>query len=114
MVAHVVLMKPRSDLSSAERAAFAGAFAHAMRSIPGVRGVTVGRRVLHDAGYEATTPDSADYLAIVEFHDLAGLQAYLRHPAHEDLGARFGQSLSSAMVYDFEMVRLEELTTDGG
>jgi hypothetical protein len=48
-------------------------------------------------------PDTADYLVVIDFDDLAGLQAYLRHPAHEELGARFNQSLSSALIYDFEV-----------
>ena len=69
----------------------------------------LGRRVKHGAGYEAATPDAGDYLAIVEFDDVAGLQAYLAHPAHKELGARFGESLSSAWVYDFEEGRLDDL-----
>ena len=39
--------------------------------------------------------------------DLAGLQAYLAHPAHDDLGARFSDSLASALVCDFEMDSVE-------
>jgi hypothetical protein len=108
MLLHVVLMKPRGDLSSADRAAFVDAFERAVRTIPTVRSVKVGRRVRHGAGYEASTPD-ADHAAIIEFDDVAGLQTYLRHPAHEELGARFGQSLSSAMVFDFEAGGLEKL-----
>jgi hypothetical protein len=48
-------------------------------------------------------------VALVDFDDLAGLQAYLRHPAHEELGARFGQSLRSAVVFDFEVGGLEDV-----
>jgi Stress responsive A/B Barrel Domain len=109
MVLHVVLMKPRADLPAADRRAFAAAFDRAIREIPAVRGVRIGRRVKHGAGYEAIAPDSADYLAIIDFDDVAGLQAYLMHPAHAELGARFGDSLSSAMVYDFETASLEDL-----
>ena len=68
-----------------------------------MRDVRVGRRIRHGAGYEQSAPDSADYLVAIGFDDLAGLQSYLRHPAHGELGARFGQSLSSALVYDFEV-----------
>jgi len=103
MVTHVVLMKPRPDLSASDRRDFITAFERATRDIPSVVGVRVGRRVRHGAGYEAAAPDSADYFAAIDFEDLAGLQAYLRHPAHAELGARFGTALSSAMVYDFEM-----------
>ena len=109
MVSHVVLMKPRADLSTADRDAFVSAFERAIREIAAVRAVRVGRRIRHGAGYEAGIPDAADYLALIDFDDLAGLQTYLRHPAHAELGARFGQALSSAMVYDFELGVLEDL-----
>ena len=68
---------------------------------------------MHGAGYEEHAVDSADYLAIVDFDDLAGLQTYLRHPAHEELGARFGQSVSSALVYDFQVGGIEDLDVGG-
>ena len=112
MLSHIVLMKPRADLSASDRRAFADAFERALREIPTVRAVRLGRRILHGAGYEAAAPD-APLVAIIDFDDLAGLQTYLRHRAHEELGARFGQSLSVAMVYDFEVGGLE-LLHDGG
>jgi hypothetical protein len=43
------------------------------------------------------------------FDDLEGLQRYLDHPAHEEVAARFNESLSSALIYDFESVSLEDL-----
>jgi hypothetical protein len=73
--------------------------------------VRIGRRIRHGAGYEASSPDSADYLAVLDFDDLNGLLAYLRHPAHEQLGERFGESLSAASVYDFEVGDLDALRT---
>ena len=109
MVWHLVLMKPRPDLSADDSRELIDAFDRACREIPTVREVRVGRRVTFGAGYEAGVPDSADYVVAIAFDDLAGLQAYLRHPAHEGLGARFNQSLSSALVYDFEMTGLEDL-----
>jgi hypothetical protein len=111
MVTHLVLMKPRPNLSAADRQAFVDAFETALRQIPTIRGVRVGRRVRHGAGYEQSAPDAADFLAAIEFDDLAGLQTYLSHPAHEELGARFGQSLSAALVYDYEMGGVEALGT---
>lgn len=108
MVSHLVLMKPRPDLSADDRQALIDAFDRAVREISTIRGVRVGRRVTHGAGYEQSAPDM-DYVAVIDFDDLAGLQAYLRHPAHADLGARFGQSLSGALVYDFEAGGIEML-----
>jgi hypothetical protein len=112
MVIHLVLMKPRPDLSAAEREAFVAAFERALREIPSIRGVRVGRRVAHGAGYEASAPN-AEYVAVIDFDDLAALQAYLRHPAHEELGARFGTSLSWALVADFEVGGIEALRAGG-
>jgi hypothetical protein len=110
MVSHVVMMKPRPDLSADDRHALVAAFERAIREIPTVRAVRVGRRVVHGGGYEPLAPDTADYLVVIDFDDLEGLQTYLRHPAHEQLGVRFGQSLSSALVYDFDVGGIEKLS----
>jgi stress responsive alpha/beta barrel protein len=114
MVSHVVLMKPRADLTPVERQAFVSAFQRAIREIPSVRHVRIGRRIVHGAGYEASVPDAADYIAVIDFDDLDGLQTYLRHPAHDELGTRFYESLSSALVYDFEVGGLEDFLHAGG
>lgn len=111
MVWHLVLMKPKPDLGDADRAALVAAFKRAVREIPAVRDVRVARRVLHGAGYEQGVPDAADYAAVIAFDNLEGLQEYLRHPAHDDLGATFGRSLSAALVYDFEVTGLADATT---
>ena len=104
MIWHVVLLKPRADLPADERRQFADAFQQAVTSIPSVRGVRFGRRVTHGAGYERNAPDAGAFLAIVEFEDRAGLDAYLAHPAHDELGAVFGRALSAALVYDFDIL----------
>ena len=105
-------MTPRCDLSSAEREAFVAAFERALREIPAIRSVRVGRRILHGAGYEQSAPNAA-YVAAIDFDDLAALQAYLRHPAHDELGAHFGTSLSWALVADFEVGGIEALRAGG-
>src|SRR5256885_9493105 len=102
LISHVVLFRPKPDLSQADRDGLVAAFARAARDIPEVRDVRAGRRVLHGAGYEQTMPDVGDILIVIDFDDLAGLQTYLRHPAHIELGARFNQALESGLVYDFE------------
>jgi stress responsive alpha/beta barrel protein len=112
MISHLVLMKPRPDLSADERQGFIDAFEHALTEIPGVRGVRVGDRVLHGAGYERSAPNM-DVITVIDFDDLAGLQAYLRHPAHERLAACFRQSLTAALVYDFQVGGVEELRRIG-
>jgi Stress responsive A/B Barrel Domain len=108
VVTHLVLMKPRADLPAADRDAFVAAFEQAVREIAVIRSVRIGRRVTFGAGYESSAPDM-DVFAMIDFDDLSGLQAYLRHPAHAELGTRFGQSLSGALVYDFEVGGIETL-----
>jgi hypothetical protein len=102
-------MKPRPDLSPDARRDLASTFERAMREIPGIRDVRIGRRLTHGAGYEPAAPDAADFVACIAFDDLEGLQTYLRHPAHEPVAAQFSQCLSSALVYDFEVGGIEEL-----
>jgi hypothetical protein len=109
MVWHLVLLKPKPDLSAGDRRALLDAFDRARREIPTVRDVRIGRRFRFGAGYESVAPDAADYMIAIAFDDRDGLQTYLRHPAHQELGMRFGQSLSSGMVFDFEETSLEEL-----
>lgn len=113
MISHVVLMKVRQTLPATDLRALVHAFDRAVREIPTVRGVRVGRRVTHGAGYEMAVPDVADYIAIIDFDDLAGLQTYLRHPAHVEVSARFSHSLKLAMVYDFEVGGIETLHVGG-
>lgn len=109
MITHLVLFRPQADLPDAARRSLILAFERAVRDVATVRGVRIGRRLSHGAGYEQTSPDAADYLVAIDFDDLAGLQTYLRHPAHEELGARFNQSISAAMVYDFDVGGVEVL-----
>ena len=109
MVTHVVLMKPKADLSDGDRRALIDAFETAVRDIPWIRNVRIGRRIVHGAEYERASPDAADFQAELDFDDLAGLKVYLQHPAHDALGMRFGQCLTTALVYDFETVDREDL-----
>jgi hypothetical protein len=102
MVWHLVLLKPRADRTNVDHRALIDAFGTAVTSIPAVRGVRIGRRIMHGAGYEQGMPDTAEFAVVLVFDDVAGLQTYLRHPTHEKLGAEFGQSVTSALIYDFE------------
>jgi hypothetical protein len=103
MLFHVVLFRPRPDLSSAERAGLVEALESALQRIPSIRRFHVGRRVIHGAGYEALMAVSLDYAAVIEFDDLAGLRDYLEHPAHQALGLRFMSSLEASQIFDYQM-----------
>lgn len=103
MVVHVVLFRPRADLSTDERTALVASFTHALREIPGIRRTRVGRRVTHGRPYEELMQENYEYAAVLEFDDVRALRAYLQHPAHEALGQRFFASSEAALIYDYEM-----------
>jgi hypothetical protein len=113
MVFHVVLFHPRADVSVPDRVALVETLEEALRRIPSIRRFHVGRRIRHGAGYESLMTVDLDYAAVLEFDDLAGLQAYLHHPAHEALGKRFMQSLAASAIYDYAMQGPDELRALG-
>ena len=43
------------------------------------------------------------HAALLEFDDVAGLRAYLEHPAHQELASRFFEAFEEALIYDFEV-----------
>jgi hypothetical protein len=103
VIAHLVLFQPRPDLTVAERARFNSALTTALRSIPSIRRARVGSRLRHGAAYEGVMPVDFAFIGVLEFDDLAGLQAYLDHPAHTELGALFYTSNAAALAYDYDM-----------
>ena len=108
MVVHVVLFRPRAGLTDDSRREMFDALKTAATAIPTVRRFRVGTRTTHGAAYEQLMSEDFPFAAIVEFDDLAGLQAYLRHPHHEKLGALFYQLQESALAYDYEVRALSD------
>ena len=100
---HIALFRPRPDLGPEDRASLVEALEAALGNIPSIRSCRVGRRVRLGTRYEAAMAVDLEYAAVLEFDDLAALQAYVAHPAHVALGARFMQSLEAASIYDYEM-----------
>ena len=103
MLVHLVLFRPRPDLDPAARHVRADALSAALTQIPSVRRVRVGRRVIHGRGYEQLMRSNYTHLALLEFDDVAGLQAYLEHPVHERLATGFFQAFEEALMYDYEV-----------
>ena len=103
MIAHLVLFRPRANLSPRDRQSLVDALSAALREIPSIRRARVGRRITHGRPYEALMRVNYEYAALLEFDDLAGLQAYLQHPVHETLASRFFASFEEALMYDFEL-----------
>jgi len=90
-------------LPQADREGLVAAFDRAARDIPSVRGARVGRRLTIGLSYEPMMREHYEYAAIIEFDDLAGLQAYLDHPAHAELAQRFFAAFETALMYDYEL-----------
>ena len=104
MIVHIVLFEPRADLTEVRRRQVIEDLRAAATSIPSLRRCRIGRRLRHGApGYEAMMTVDFQYAAIMEFEDRAGLDAYLRHPAHHAAGRHFTTSASSALAYDYEV-----------
>ena len=104
MIVHVILFKPKPDLSPADRAAVLEALAAASRDIPSIKRLRIGRRVKHSLpGYEQMMHDDYEFAVMIEFDDVAGLKAYLQHPAHAAAGHHFTASASKALAYDYDV-----------
>jgi hypothetical protein len=101
MIAHIVLFRPRPDVTPGEQRAFVVALENACRHVPTVRRATVGRSLPNDNG------EDFPYAAVIEFDDQAGFAAYLAHPLHAPLAALFKQTCAARTIVNAE-------TTDAG
>ena len=111
MIAHVVLFKPRPDLSEGDRDSVLSAMRAAFTNIPEIRRARVGRRRILGRAYDTYARIHFEYAAVLEFDTEGALQKYLDHPAHVDLGRRFRETAEAALVYDFEMIEPERIET---
>ena len=103
MIAHIVLFRPRPDLPSQDVQRLVSAFEEALAGIPMIRRAHVGRRVRIGRAYEQLMTADYPYAAVLEFDDVAGLRAYLEHPAHGNVGAAVFEAAGDILVYDYEM-----------
>jgi hypothetical protein len=108
VIAHVVLFRPRAGLSDRERLELIDALSAALREIPSIRRAHVGPRVIHGRPYEQLMDVDYSFAAILEFENVAGVKAYLDHPAHERLATRFFACFERALMYDFELQEGED------
>ena len=103
MIAHIVLFRPRPGLDANTRRGLVQAFSDALSEIGSIKQARIGRRTMHGRPYEQLMRENYTHAAILEFDDLAGLRAYLEHPSHEALAARFFACFEQALMYDFEL-----------
>jgi hypothetical protein len=103
MILHVVLFRPKPGLGEDQRQGLAKAFASAIDNISTIKRARIGRRRTHGRPYEQLMREDYTHAAVLEFEDLAGLRAYLEHPAHTELGSRFFDCFERALMYDFDV-----------
>jgi hypothetical protein len=103
MILHLVLFRPRPSLDDDARRGLAKAFADAINEIGSIKRARIGRRRTHGRAYEQLMRENYTHAAILEFEDLAGLQAYLEHPTHAGLASRFFDCFEQALMYDFDV-----------
>ncbi|MBA2354419.1 MAG: Dabb family protein [Acidobacteria bacterium] len=97
----MVLFRPRPGLDDAERDALLEAMRTAARDIPSVRRFRIGEHVADPPAYVLGGFPSFPFVALLEFDDEPGLRAYLAHPLHAALGARFNAAAEAALIYDY-------------
>jgi hypothetical protein len=108
VIVHTVWFRPRPGLSPEQRGGLAAALSSALREIPSIRRARVGRRITIGRPYEQLMRVDYTHAAVLEFDDVAGLRAYLDHSAHADLAARFFEAFEEALMYDFELLELQD------
>ena len=103
MIAHIVLLEPKSELTDAQRAQALQTLRRSAAGLPEVR-LRVGRRVKHGLpGYEQVMAQDFAFALIVEAADTEALKRYLQAPAHAALGELFYTATRSALAYDYEI-----------
>jgi hypothetical protein len=107
VIAHIVLLQPRPDLTEDQRSAALLAIESAASNLSGVRRFRLGRRVRHGLpGYEQMMRTDYEIALIVEVDNEAALRQYLAAPAHAAIGDLFSTATAAALAYDYEMTDL--------
>lgn len=102
MIAHVVLLQPKPDLTEQDRTEALATIRAAAAQLPDVRRVLLGKRLTHGLpGYEQLMSTDFEYSLIVEVDDRAALERYLRAPAHDTLAGIFYTASAAALAYDY-------------
>jgi hypothetical protein len=105
VIAHIVLLQPKPELTEAQRADALRTIERSTAGIPEIRRVSFGRRVRHGLpGYEQLMPQDFEFALIVEVDDIDALKRYLQAPGHTALGSLFYTATSAALAYDYELI----------
>ena len=105
MILHVVLYQPKSSATRAELSELVHALEVASREIPSIRQVRVGKAVDFGFGYQNWPTDrNIGNVAVFEFDDRSGLEAYLAHDRHKRLAALFWRTCDQPTVFDVSAI----------
>ena len=108
MIAHVVLLQPKAELTAQQRADALETIRRSASKIPEIRRFHIGRRVKHGLpGYEQQMEHDFEFAMIVEVDDVDALKRYLSAPAHGALGQLFRTATAAALSYDYEMADVQ-------
>jgi hypothetical protein len=104
VIAHIVLLQPRPDLTEDQRRAALDTLTRAAAGMPEIRSLRLGRRVTHGLpGYEQQMTQDYEFALIIEVDDVPALKRYLTAPAHRALGDLFATATAAALAYDYDM-----------
>jgi hypothetical protein len=113
VIAHIVLFDVKEGLTTERLRLFARMFSLHAKLIPGIRRVTVGRSMPDGPVYYPSIGVSTYQLAaVLEFDDKQGLDGYLKHPLHVELGRSLWEVSERAAVVDIETLDLEAVAED--
>jgi len=110
VIAHVVLLQPKPELSDLQRATALATIRESAANLPDIRRFRLGRRVKHGLpGYEQLMPQDFEFALIVEFEDVEGLKRYLQAAAHDALAHLFYTATAAALAYDYVFDEVESM-----
>ena len=112
MIAHLVLLTPRPELTTAQRADAIDVLARAASDIPEIARFKIGRRIRHGLpGYEQLPQPLFEVVLMLELQDVDALKRYLSAPAHMALGHLFATATTEAAAYDYQIVDAKDAGT---
>jgi hypothetical protein len=98
MIKHIVLWKVKEEADGLDRAGLAARIKADLEAlapvIPEIRSIEVGIN-------ELPGEQAADLALVAEFDDLDALDAYQRHPAHQQVVAFVRRAVTSRQVVDY-------------
>ena len=110
MVTHIILFRPKAELSDDQKLDLLEGLQATVRAIPSIRQARIGPRVTHGRpGYEQKMRADLPFAAVLEFDDMEGLQAFLDHSSHVHQAARFMGALEEAFIYDYVLDEMKEV-----